>query len=67
MLGKWRSLIEQVRQRSRAWTAAGARLLYPPSCLICGNEHLGQTPTQNSATGLGTAEDSKIPQAGHFA
>jgi ComF family protein len=48
MLGKWRSIVEQIRQRSHAWTAASARLLYPPSCLICGNEDLGSLTTQKT-------------------
>ena len=49
MLGKWRSMVEQMQQRSRAWTVAGARLLYPPSCLICGNETLDPAPKQTLA------------------
>ncbi len=40
MLGRFASVFQRWRQRTRAWTAAGARLLYPPNCLICGQESL---------------------------
>ncbi len=38
MPAEWNSKLLGFWQRSRAWSQAGARLLYPPSCLICAQE-----------------------------
>jgi ComF family protein len=49
MWGSIQTVYERWRTHSRAWTAAGARLLYPPNCLICGNETLAAAPASAAA------------------
>lgn len=57
MWGRFQSVVE----RCRAWTAAGARLLYPPNCLICGNESLAGGPAVTSASAAPTEPDLHDP------
>lgn len=61
MWGRFQSVYERWRARSRAWTAAGARLLYPPHCLICGNESLDAAPVSAASSTLPTNADPGDP------
>jgi ComF family protein len=61
MQDKWQSIVEQVQQRLRTWTASGARLLYPPNCLICGTESLGAAPVTTQGASARFNSDSADP------